>query len=136
MPHKKLKPFEFQLKEDVFSSALYVIVNKSFDTMVKDIKNKFSDFELSPSAYEGAQGITFRYYDSQSNKSYPFIYIPKFEWSIYYQGVLAHELSHFTFYTLDEKGISVTSKEPNEPYCYLFEYYFVNALRKLGKKYA
>lgn len=133
---KKLKPFEFQLKEDIFGSALYVIVNKPYDRMVADIKKKFPDFQLDNSAREGALGLTFEYYDDKINRGFPFIWIAKFEWSIVDQGTLAHETAHFIFRLLESKGIKLDTKEPNEPYCYLFEYYFVNALRQLGKQYS
>jgi hypothetical protein len=127
-----MKKFEFQLGEDIFHTAVYFILNKPFKRMVADIKRKFKDFKLSPDLLSSAQGITFEHYNKKDNLDYFFIYLPHFEWNIKSQGILAHEILHFVLYELKKKNIELV--EPNEPACYLFEYYFVSALRQLGKR--
>ena len=50
------------------------------------------------------------------NGGYVFICMPKFENKSDWYSILAHEISHATFFTLDRCGVSLDS--PYEAYCY------------------
>jgi len=50
------------------------------------------------------------------NGGYVFICMPKFENNAEWNSVLAHEISHATFFTLDRCGVALSS--PYEAYCY------------------
>lgn len=134
MAVKKIKPVEFQLKEDVFNSAIYIIVNKSFDQMVADIKKRLPSFVLTDDK-GGLNGLAFVHYEKKDDLTYNFIYLPKFEWTIHHQGILAHELLHIVFYLFSQKGVTVSVNDPNEAFCYFYEFYFDRIMTKLGKIY-
>ena len=128
----KNKPYSFQLAEPVFKTALFVMVNISFEKMIVKVKKRFPDFKLSKK-YKDVNGLAFSHYDEETNLHYPFLWVKKFDWTIEWQQVFVHELAHFVFEELCEKNMP--SSENNEGFCYLLGYYFVECWKKLKKFY-
>ncbi|WP_288610175.1 hypothetical protein [uncultured Victivallis sp.] len=67
-------------------------------------------------------------------KAEVFIWLPSFSVdSANDLAVLSHECAHITLKVLFQVGITV-SKDNEEPFCYLMEYFFHSALTRLMKK--
>ena len=128
----KDKSYSFQLTDPVFSTALFVIVNISFEKMGIKVKKKFPDFELLEK-YKDSNGLFFSHYDGKTNLHYPILWVRKFDWCIKSQEVFVHELAHFIFDELCKKNMP--SSENNEGFCYLFGYYFGECWKKLKRFY-
>lgn len=128
---KKLKPYSFQVSDPVFKTALYVIVNLSYEKMIIKLKKRFPDFCLKTN--EDALGLSFEHYDEKSNLNYPFLWVKNFNWDIRSQETFTHELNHSIFAALIYKNMA--HSENNEAHCYLFGYYFTECWRKLNKRY-
>lgn len=59
----------------------------------------------------------------KDGKSLFFIWMEKFDWSIPYQSLMAHELIHFTFSAFEKAGINVQESK-QEPLAYYYDYIF------------
>ena len=129
---QQFKPYQFQLSEEIFKSAVFIMVNRSYDSMIRYVQKKFPNFEL-PKHLSNSLGLCFSHKDKKSGILYSFVWVKKFDWTIGAQGCYLHELCHFIWHLIDEKNMVASHND--EPYCYLFEYYMKESWKKLQRFY-
>ena len=121
---------KYTIKGDMFLSTLYLFIGKHSD-MEKYI-NKTYDCEVSD---EGNAGENF-FLENKDKKIVRCIWLEKFDNCIQDQSVLLHELLHFTFDILIDRGIKYC-EESEETFTYFLEqlYYKTSmALTNSNKK--
>jgi hypothetical protein len=118
-----MKQIEFKIP--IYGTGVDLIVNCS-EKEACDYFNQKYGIDLNCNNYAGFNQLIVKKVNGRIN----LVWIEKFDWTIDSQKVLAHELSHSTFRTLEEAGVLLDYKN-QEAYCYLFDYIYGEALSKL-----
>jgi hypothetical protein len=129
---KKIGKKYFIISDDVFKIHLNVFLNFTFDELNRFlVKRKFPPIDEK---FKHSNGIALGWYKENDTLPYFTIWLPNFEWTLTKQAIMVHELSHFIFMAMDNKGMKVdedVNKSANETYAYLLEYFFLKLSRKI-----
>lgn len=132
---KKPKPrrIKFELREPVYRSIVTFFIGYSFKEF-NAIVEKYRHEKEKPldQEYRDSLGmaVTMR---NKSDEICHTVWLQHFSWDVKPLGVLAHELGHIIFAILDHKQVPIRI-ENDEAFCYLYEFYYMETLRKLNKK--
>lgn len=126
---KKIPKKLIIINEPLFKSAVNVFLNYSFEDANKYLKK--NGYDELPEEFHTNEAACFQQVSKKTH--YYSIILPTFKWSMRGQATLAHELSHFCYMQLKEKGID--ERGMNEVFSYMLEYYLLESLRAIGKLY-
>lgn len=119
------------ISEPVFNSAVNIFINYTFEELNAFLKSKKQ--EPIEDEYSYCKGFCARNRGADG-AFYYIVQLPDFKYNLSSQAVLAHELSHFVYMQMDEKGI--TEVKMNEAFSYMLEYYLLNSSREISKLFA
>lgn len=123
---------KFTLREPVYASIVTFFVGNSFEQFCKIVeKYKHADEKPIDKELRDANGmaVTMR---NKNDEVCHVIWLKYFNWNVRPIGILAHEIGHIIFAILNHKNVPIRV-ENDETFCYLYEFYFVEALKKLNK---
>lgn len=119
------------IRADVYRRGITIFIGpkKDLPTFVKKAfkGNKTLLESIKDSLKEDSLGTTYHEDFGQS-----LIWIPKWPKTPKELGTLAHEILHATMNMLDYIDVEYRYGGPNEPYTYLFEFLFTEALEEKG----
>lgn len=108
------------VEEPVFKSASHLFWGYSFQEFREFLSRKGMPLDDS---IKGSQGLSVCVTNDEG-VHYHSIWLKSSEWTLKTQAVFVHELAHLIFDIFSIKGINIIKENPNEVYCYLYEYYF------------
>lgn len=117
-----------KIYDEVFRTEINFFIDHSFDELNDELRKRF-DLELDE---ENKYSLAISAKLEKEGRPCFMIWFPKFEWTIEYQGRVAHELLHSIFQITEHIGIELHEKS-GEVFCYLFQYYFTKLLVCLNK---
>lgn len=112
MSKKKVPIFEFELP--LYGAFLMLFIGSSSDFVAWVKKEYDTEVEL---ATDGRGG---EFWEAEMGVHPSFIRLEEFNWTTFDQCVLTHELLHFIFYVLGNRGLSLTP-ESEEAYTYALQ---------------
>lgn len=126
---------KFLIPDPIYGQSFELIVNCTKKQADNFIMKKYKvPKELMGDEFSYSDGLfrVFEYKLKGDSHHCIALYMPKFQWTIKQQSILAHELMHFCYHVLSTAGIE-HNKETDEAYAYYFQYITTECYLKLLK---
>lgn len=123
----KTKVKEIILKDEVYHRHLTLLIGGDVSWLKTFASNKLG---LDLTVSETANGCHFDH--TKNGYIYNFIWLQSFTGTSQDIATLAHEIIHFTYFTLDSLQIPIVGND--EVFAYYFQSYFQRALKHLKVK--
>lgn len=122
-PHKRI----FKIADSIYSSRLWVVVNCSFYDVSNWYNKRYDKYLEQSDDVDGFHAVCY----TKKHGIEHLVWTKTFDWEIYEEAILAHEILHFVFSVLGDAGMRLTP-ESGEAYTYFFQKTFQDCLQKMG----
>lgn len=121
----------FKIEGEFLKTDLHCVINCSHKEFIDYVNKNWGGYDDEPN--KEVVGILVDVENPKTKEQRFFLWLDKFDGSVEHIAMLSHELNHFTFRVLGERGVGIASDD-NEVFCYYQELFLEKILNKLTNK--